>query len=182
MKHPKYDLPPDLTEDLTTKRAAGEAAMLLRVEPLAISQMWLLEREIGVIGVIRVCRHPALFGQAIGRRNSGRRGRVPARSSRLNQEEICVDGLLLVAAGLVLLCADSDDIALNLAGLLLASAGVVRASDGWSYYGIVGGVVVGAVVLAKVLHFLFKPQGPGMWTVLARKVEEDRRRGRRPGG
>jgi hypothetical protein len=45
MKHPKYDLPPDLTEDLTTKRAAGEEAMLLRVEPLAIPQMWLLERD-----------------------------------------------------------------------------------------------------------------------------------------
>jgi hypothetical protein len=35
---------------LTTKRAAGKEAMLLRVEPLAIPQMWLLEGEIGVIG------------------------------------------------------------------------------------------------------------------------------------
>ena len=91
-----------------------------------------------------------------------------------------MDGLLLVAAGLLFLFADSD--IAQMAGLLLASAGVVRASAASSSYGIVGGVVVGAVVLAKVLHFLFKPQGPGMWTVLARKVEEDRRRGRRPGG
>jgi hypothetical protein len=89
-----------------------------------------------------------------------------------------VDGLLLVAAGLLFLFADSD--IAQMAGLLLASAGVVRASAASSSYGIVGGVVVGAVVLAKVLHFLFKPQGPGMWSVY-RKAEEDRRRVRRPG-
>jgi hypothetical protein len=45
MKHPNYDLPPDLTGDLTTKRAAGKEAILLRVEPLAIPQMRLLERD-----------------------------------------------------------------------------------------------------------------------------------------
>jgi hypothetical protein len=90
-----------------------------------------------------------------------------------------VDGLLLVAAGLLFLCADSG--IAQVAGLLVASAGVVRAGDGWSYYGIVGVVVVGAVVLSKALHS-FRRRGPGMWTVLARTVEEDRRRGRRPGG
>ena len=88
-----------------------------------------------------------------------------------------MDGLLLVAAGLLLLCADSG--IAQMAGLLLASAGVVRASDGWSYYGIVGVVVIGAVVLLKALHS-FPRRGPGMWTVLARKVEEDRRRGHDP--
>jgi hypothetical protein len=93
-----------------------------------------------------------------------------------------VDGLLLVAAGLLFLCADSDDIAQKLAGLLVASAGVVRAGEASSYYGMVGVVLVGAVVLLMALHSLFRPHGPGMWTVLARKVEEDRRRGRRPGG
>jgi hypothetical protein len=91
-----------------------------------------------------------------------------------------VDGLLLVAAGLLFLCADSG--IAQVAGLLVASAGVVRASDASSYYGIVGVVLVGAVVLSKALHSLFRPQGPGMWTVLARKVEADRRRGSRPGG
>jgi hypothetical protein len=131
-------------------------------------------------GGIRVCRHPAVFGQAIGRREFGRNGGVPARSSRLNQEEIGVDGLLLVAAGLLFLYADSG--IAKMAGLLLASAGVVRASDASSYYGMVGVVLVGAVVLSKALHSLFRPRGPGMWTVLARKVEEDRRRGSRPGG
>jgi hypothetical protein len=89
-----------------------------------------------------------------------------------------VDGLLLVAAGLLFLYADSD--IAKMAGLLLASAGVVRASGASSSYGIVGGVVVGGVLLAKVLHFLFKPQGPGMWTAY-RRAEEDRRRGCRPG-
>ena len=89
-----------------------------------------------------------------------------------------MDGLLLVAAGLLFLCADSG--IAQMAGLLLASAGVVRAGDASSYYGIVGVVVIGAVVLLKALHS-FPRRGPGMWTVLARKVEEDRRRGRRPG-
>jgi hypothetical protein len=39
----------ELREDLAGKRAAGEEAMLLRVEPPAIAEMRLLGREIGVI-------------------------------------------------------------------------------------------------------------------------------------
>jgi hypothetical protein len=86
---------------------------------------------------------------------------------------------LLVAAGLLFLYLESD--IARMAGMLLAFAGVLRANDASSSYGMVGLVLVGAVVLFKTLHFLLRPPGPGMWTVLARKVEEDRRRGRLPG-
>jgi hypothetical protein len=93
-----------------------------------------------------------------------------------------MDGLLLVAAGLLLLYADFDSDLAWMAGMLLAFAGVWRAYDTSPYLGVVAAALVGAAVLFKALRWLFRPRGPGMWTVLARKVEEDRRRGRLPRG
>jgi hypothetical protein len=93
-----------------------------------------------------------------------------------------VDGLLLVAAGLLFCYADLDSGFARMAGMLLAFAGVWRANAASSYLGVVAAALVGAVVLSKALHSLFRPRGPGMWTVLARKLAEDRRRGRLPGG
>jgi hypothetical protein len=69
-----------------------------------------------------------------------------------------------------------------MAGMLLALAGVCRAYQASSHLGAVAAALAGAAVLFKALRFLFRPRGPGMWTALARMADEDRRRGRLPGG
>src|SRR5262249_16881937 len=107
-------------------------------------------------------------------------GRI--RSSGFHQEESCMDGVLLVAAGLLFCWADLDSACAWLAGMLLVFAGTLRATDASPYWGLVSVVLVGAAVTTATLRCLLRPQGPGMWTVLARKVEEDRPRGRPPGG
>jgi hypothetical protein len=58
----------------------------------------------------------------------------------------------------------------HLGNVGMVFSGMLRANDASPYLGLVSVVLVGAAVTTAALCSLIRPQGPGMWTVLARQA------------